>query len=78
MGITDLIGLVGVLLVVIAYFFLQTSRWASTSLAYSGFNALGAAMIVYSLLFKWNLSAFVMEGTWLLLSLYGVWKAVKK
>lgn len=73
----DMIGLVGVLLVIIAYFLLQTDRMKAGNILYSALNAVGSAMIIYSLFFKWNLSAFAMEGIWLLLSLYGVVKSFR-
>ena len=78
MHIPDIIGLLGVLLVLIAYFFLQTKRLAAESMSFSLYNTIGSVMILYSLIHKWNLSAFAMEGAWLLLSMYGVWKAFKK
>ena len=78
MHFQDVVGLAGVLMIIVAYFFLQTGRMSAEKIAYSLMNAIGAAMIIYSLLFKWNLSAFVMEGTWLILSVYGMIKSWKK
>ena len=72
---SDIIGLIGVTLTLIAYFLLQIQRIASESIAYSLYNTLGSVLILYSLLNKWNLSAFIMESAWLLMSLYGVYTA---
>jgi hypothetical protein len=54
--------------------FFSTHRDA---IPYSLYNTLGALLIVFSLRYKWNLSAFVMEGAWFLLSIYGLYKACK-
>ncbi|MCD6046918.1 MAG: hypothetical protein K0S08_565 [Gammaproteobacteria bacterium] len=75
MSYPDIIGLLGVLIIIVAYFYLQVGRMQAEQIAYSFLNALGAAMIIFSLIFKWNLSSFVMEGTWFLLSCYGLVKA---
>jgi hypothetical protein len=75
--LTDLIGLIGVFFCLLAYFLLQTERIKSDAIPYSLYNTLGALLIVFSLRYKWNLSAFVMEGAWFLLSIYGLYKACK-
>ena len=75
MHFLDCFGLIGVLITLIAYFLLQTERLPSTGICYSLLNTIGSALIIYTLLYHWNLSAFLMEGSWLLLSAYGVIKA---
>lgn len=77
MHFPDLIGLLGVIIIIIAYFYLQVGKMTADHLWYSALNAVGSAMIIYSLFFKWNLSAFAMEGTWFLLSCYGVFKVFR-
>ena len=68
----DLAGSAGVVLIVAAYLLLQLERVASTSLLYLLANALGAALILLSLAFDFNLSAFLMEAFWLGISLFGL------
>jgi len=68
----DPIGLIGVILLLIAYFFLSTGRWASDSLIYQAYNLMGAILILYSLCFHWNLSSFVIEIAWVAISLIGI------
>jgi len=68
----DLAGNVGVALIVVLYLLLQLGRLRGTDLSFSLLNALGAALVLISLLFDWNLSAFLMEAFWLLISLVGV------
>jgi hypothetical protein len=70
----DLVGNVGVLLMVIAYLLLQLEKLSSSATRYLLLNAVGAVMVIISLMFRFNLSAFLMEVFWLLISLYGLAK----
>ena len=70
----DLIGNIGVLLMVVAYLLLQLERLSSSAVSYLLLNAVGALLVIISLLFRFNLSAFLMEAFWLLISLYGLTK----
>jgi len=67
----DLVGTVGVLLIIVAYALLQLDRLSSTAVSFSLLNAAGAGLIIVSLLFSFNLSAFMMEFFWFVLSLFG-------
>jgi hypothetical protein len=68
----DLAGSVGVLLIVVAFLLLQLERVASNSLSYLIANAIGAGLILLSLFYEFNLSAFLMEAFWLAISLLGL------
>jgi len=70
----DLIGNVGVLLMVIAYLLLQLEKLSGSALSYLLLNTVGAVLVMISLMFRFNLSAFLMEAFWLLISLYGLAK----
>ena len=70
----DLVGNVGVLLMVIAYLLLQLEKLSSSALSYLLLNTVGAILVIISLMFRFNLSAFLMEAFWLLISLYGLAK----
>lgn len=70
----DLIGAVGVAIIIVTYLLLQTGKMDAAKPAYSVLNAAGAAMILVSLVFDFNLAAFVVEFFWLLISLYGIVK----
>jgi hypothetical protein len=70
----DFLGTIGVVLIVLMYLLLQLSRIKSNSLFYSSLNALGAMLIIISLIFEFNISAFIIESFWLLISLYGIIK----
>jgi hypothetical protein len=68
----DLAGFIGVLLIVVAYLLLQLDKLPSSSPSYSLLNAAGALLIMVSLLFKFNFSAFLIEVFWFLISLLGL------
>ena len=69
-----LVGSIGVGLIILTYIALQLEKIRSEQLIYSLLNAIGAGLIVFSLLFSFNFSAFVVEFFWVLISLYGVGK----
>jgi hypothetical protein len=73
----DLAGFIGVLLIIIAYLLLQLDKLPSSSPSYSLLNAAGALLIIVSLIFKFNLSAFVVEVFWLLISLFGLTRSLR-
>lgn len=75
-GLLDFFGNIGVLLLMIAYLLLQLNK-LSNGLLYSTLNALGAGLIVVSLLTNFNLSAFLMEVFWVLISLIGVYRHLR-
>jgi hypothetical protein len=72
MGLHDLSGTIGVILIVGAYLLLQLDRVASNAPSYLIGNAVGAALILLSLSVEFNLSAFLMELFWLAISLLGL------
>jgi hypothetical protein len=70
----DLAGFVGVLLIVIGYLLLQLDKLPSSSLSFSLLNATCSFLIMLSLIFKFNASAFLIEVFWFLISLIGLSK----
>src|SRR6185369_16776791 len=70
----DLLGNIGVLLMVIAYLLLQLEKLSGSATSYLLLNTIGAVLVIISLTFRFNLSAFLMEAFWLLISLYGLMK----
>jgi hypothetical protein len=57
---------------VLGYLLLQAEKISSRDLSYSLMNGLGALLVVISLLYQFNLSAFLVEVFWLLISIYGL------
>lgn len=70
----DLLGSLGAATLILAYFLLQLDRIKSTSFWYSLLNAVGAALILVSLIFDFNLPSLIIEAFWLIISLYGIIK----
>ena len=68
----DVLGAIGVALVLGAYFLLQTGRLRAEALSYSLANGIGAALVVLSLCFEFNLAAFLLEGAWVVISGIGI------
>ena len=68
----DFVGNIGVVLVLGTYLLLQLGRMDPRTLGYSALNGLGAVLILVSLLVDFNLSSFVIEIAWLVISIIGV------
>lgn len=71
----DVVGTSGVVLILAAYFLLQTERWSGQSLSYSLVNLIGSLMITVSLIYDFNLSSFIIEVAWIAISIYGIVRA---
>ncbi|MFC2136391.1 hypothetical protein ACFLR4_03765 [Bacteroidota bacterium] len=72
--IFDILGSFGVGLIIITYLLLQLDKIKSTQLCYSILNGLGSILIMISLIFDFNFSAFIIEFFWLIISLVGIVK----
>lgn len=59
-----------------AYLGLQAGRISAEDWRYSAVNGVGAALILISLIFAFNLSAFIIEAAWLVISAFGLFKAL--
>lgn len=70
----DILGSIGAATIVTTYMLLQMGKVRSDQVWYSVLNFVGAALILFSLYFKFNLSAFLIEIFWVFISLYGIWK----
>jgi hypothetical protein len=73
-GLLDFVGNVGVVVLMVTYLMLQLNRLRSDDLSYSLLNAIGASLIVVSLLVNFNLSALLMEVFWVLISFVGIYR----
>jgi len=74
----DLIGVFGVSFVLITYYLLQVEKIDAKGFWYSFLNLFGAVLIMYSLLYNWNLASVIIEIFWIAISVYGVWKYFKR
>ena len=73
----DLIGNLGVVLILGTYLLMQLGRLSGTSIQYTGSNALGAACIIVSLIYDFNISAMIIECFWLGISIIGIVRAIR-
>ena len=70
----DILGTIGVAIIILTYVLLQIERVRSDQLIYSMLNAIGASLILISLYFDFNLPSVVVEFFWLVISLFGIGK----
>ena len=70
----DFVGSFGVFIIILTYVLLQAEKIRSETLLYSVLNAVGASLIIVSLLYSFNFPAFIVEFFWLLISLFGIGK----
>ncbi|MBL7745713.1 MAG: hypothetical protein JNN00_19735 [Chitinophagaceae bacterium] len=77
MHYNDIIGTIGVGLILLA-FFLSTARWMdSNGKSYYVLNVTGAALACYASLLINYWPFVILEGTWTLVSIYGLMKTMK-
>lgn len=74
----DLLGNLGVFFILVTYLLVQMEKIRANSVAYCVLNALGAGLVLFSLSFAFNLSAFIIEAVWLAISLYGLARLLLK
>lgn len=72
MTLPDILGVVGVGLILIAYAGATTGRLDPKQAPALLLNLVGALLILWSLYFDFNLSAVLMEGAWALVALFGL------
>lgn len=78
MGIPDVVGLVGVALLIVTYAMLQFDRIDPKGFWYSFNNMIVAVLVTVSLLYSFNLASMVIEVFWFSLSVYGIWNYFRK
>ena len=74
MTFPDFFGTLGVILLVIAYFFMQSGRWTHTNIRLPLTNLCGAVLILISLMDSPNMPSILIELVWIAISGYGIWK----
>jgi len=76
--ITNILGIIGVIFILIGYLLVQSGRLLPTNIKFPLLNLIGAVLVLISLLFAWNLPSFIIEVFWALISIYGIWRIIKK
>ncbi len=74
----NILGNTGVVCFLVAYYLLQKEQMVHSSLCYLGLNLAGSVLLMLSLLIDWNLSAFMLEAAWALISIAGIYKYFKR
>jgi hypothetical protein len=75
--LSNYIGIFGVILTLIAYYLLNINRLSSNNLTYLLLNFFGSWLILFSLIFHWNLSSVVIEIAWISISVIGLYRFIK-
>jgi len=63
--------------VLAAFYLLQAGRVSGTGLDYQLLNLFGAGGVLVSLWGKFNVSVFVLELAWMVVSLYGIVRSLR-
>jgi hypothetical protein len=71
----DAVGLVGVVMYVGAHGGLQLGKLGPTDVGYTILNVLGGLAVIFSLVWSFNLAAFVTEVSWLVFTILGYLRA---
>ncbi len=74
----DWVGLCGTASILLGFFLLQAGRLHGQRSVFQMLNLLGALGILVSLFGKFNLSVFLLESAWLLISGFGIWTSFKR
>jgi paired small multidrug resistance pump len=72
----QIIGFVGVGILVVAYLALQSGRIKGDDWRYPASNLVGALLILFSLYETPNVPSIVIELIWVSISSYGVWRTL--
>ncbi len=76
MEYNDIIGLIGVGLILFAYF-LNTCKYIKQDKLYYVMNIFGAGLACYASILINYRPFIILEGTWLLVSIYGLMKTMR-
>ncbi|MGA2950725.1 MAG: hypothetical protein ABSD80_00635 [Caulobacteraceae bacterium] len=72
MSLPDAAGLVGVVLMLVAYVGAQLGRLDPQHAPSLLLNLIGPALVIWSLLFRFNLPAFLTEASWATAAVFGL------
>ncbi|MCW5583957.1 MAG: hypothetical protein KIT56_08815 [Gammaproteobacteria bacterium] len=76
--LSNVIGIAGVILLLIAYLLLNMNKMSAHSISYQLYNFFGALFIIFSLMFHFNLASFLIEMAWIVISLIGIYRINSK
>lgn len=73
----NIIGMIGVVIILVSYLLLNMKKMSSDHVMYPILNACGSSMILFSLMFDWNLSSVIIEAAWASISIYGIYRTLR-
>lgn len=73
----DVVGVLGSLTILLAFFLQQTGRLSGTAPTYQLLNLFGAGGVLLSLVGAFNPSVALLEGAWVLVSAYGLVRTLR-
>lgn len=71
----DVVGFTGTLMILAAFAALQSGKMRGDGAPYQWLNLFGAGGVLVSLFGTFNISVFVLESAWVLVSAYGLWRS---
>lgn len=74
----NIVGTVGVLTLLVAYFLSQRGSYTVNDPRYLWMNLIGAVAIIFSLFWEWNFPAFLIETAWAGISIYSLVRLKQK
>lgn len=74
MSFPDLIGIVGISFVLLCYLLVQADKMSAVSPRYQILNMIGCLLILYSLIYEFNLPSAIIQIVWFLISGFGLIK----
>lgn len=73
MFIGDIIGLIGMSFILVAFIFNQLHKWKDTYLRYDIFNAIGSGLLIYYSIILESLPFFILNAIWFIVSIRDVY-----
>lgn len=77
MELYNIIGGIGVFLLILDYFLLETGKVKPHDISYCGINIAACVCVLYSLAFAWNLPSFIIQVSFIAISIYGINRGIK-
>lgn len=76
--LADAVGIVGVGLLLAAYFLLQRGTLGAHSIMYLAMNMSASVCILLSLVYTPNIPSIIIQLCWIAISLYGILRSMRK
>lgn len=74
----DWIGIAGTLMLLFAYWLMQAGRLVGNGIVFQILNLVGAGCVLASLYERFNISVALLMGLWIVITLYGLVRTVKR